>query len=50
MPILSKSEFAEKLKTLNSQKWSGIEFDEIYADYYKSGKSFEEWIQEPVLN
>jgi hypothetical protein len=55
MPILTKSEFRERLKqhmTVDGQTthfWQEMttdDFECLYADYYKSGKSFEEWTKE----
>jgi len=47
--ILSKSEFKEQLKQLlgeESHEWTEMtneDFECLYADYFKSGKTFDEW-------
>lgn len=47
--ILSKSDFREKLKQLlgeEAHEWTEMtddDFECLYADYFKSGKTFDEW-------
>jgi len=50
MPILSRSEFEQKLKQLGyvPETWAKMTLkqtlDAVYADYFKSGKDFDEWL------